>query len=44
EFNAVKSDDAVENLYADIGSRHKARRFEIRVQKVEEVSMGGEQA
>jgi len=44
EFNAVKSDDAVENLYADIGSLHKARRFEIRVQKVEEVSMGGEQA
>ncbi|OLD05588.1 MAG: hypothetical protein AUJ07_01070 [Crenarchaeota archaeon 13_1_40CM_3_53_5] len=44
EFNAVKSDDAVENLYADLGSRHKARRFEIRVQKVEEVSMGGEQA
>ncbi len=44
EFNAVKSDDAVENLYADLGSRHKARRFEIRIQKVEDVSLGAEQA
>ena len=44
EFNAVKSDDAVENLYADLGSRHKARRFEIRIQKMEEVPLGAEQA
>ncbi len=44
EFNAVKPDDAVENLYADLGSRHKARRFEIRVQKIEEVPLGVQQA
>ncbi len=44
ELNAMKTDDAIESLYADLGSRHKARRFEIRVQKVEEVPLGVEQA
>jgi large subunit ribosomal protein LX len=37
EVRAVKREDAVQHLYADMGSRHKARKFEIAVDTVEEV-------
>ena len=35
EIRATKEQDALERLYADLGSRHKARRLEIRIKKVE---------
>lgn len=44
EFNAVKKEDAVQNLYADLGSRHRARRFEITIKTIEEVALGVEEA
>jgi len=41
-FRAVKKEDAV--LYSDLGSRHRARRSEIRINNIEEVADGVEQA
>ena len=37
EIRATKEQDAIERLYTDLGSRHKARRLEIRFDKVEEL-------
>ena len=37
EVRAMKEQDAIERLYADLGSRHKARRLEIRLKKIEEL-------
>jgi len=39
EIKAVKKEDAIQRLYAEMGSRHKARRFDIRINSVEEVSV-----
>jgi len=40
EIKATKQEDAIETLYADVGSRHKARRLEIKLKKVEELKTG----
>jgi len=37
EIRAVKDRDAIERVYADLGSRHKARRLDIKLKKVEEL-------
>lgn len=37
EVRALKPEDAVELLYKNIGSKHRAKRFHIRIIKVEEV-------
>ncbi len=37
EVRAIKEGDALEKVYVDLGSRHKAKRFEIRIIRVEEV-------
>ena len=42
EIRAVKKEDAVQTLYAEMGSKHKARRFEITIKSIEEVPTGGE--
>jgi ribosomal protein L20A (L18A) len=42
EIRALKKEDALASLYADMGSRHKARKFEIAIKSVEEVSLTGE--
>lgn len=44
EIRALKKEDALQSLYADMGSRHKARKFEITIKTVEEVSQAGEGA
>ena len=44
EIRAVKKEHAVQHLYAEMGSRHKARRFEIRIHSIEETEAGEEQA
>lgn len=36
-MRATKEQDAIERVYAEVGSRHKARRLEIRLMKVEEL-------
>jgi large subunit ribosomal protein LX len=37
EVIAVKSEHAVEKVYAELGSRHRVKRFQIKIAKVEEV-------
>lgn len=36
EFSAMKEEHALQRLYSEMGSRHRARRFEIRITKVQE--------
>jgi len=36
EFTALKKEHALERLYAEMGSRHRAREFEIKVKDVQE--------
>ena len=36
EITAIKKEDAVQHLYSDMGSRHKARKFEIIIKQIEE--------
>lgn len=38
EVRAVKPEDAVETVYKDIGSKHKAKRFQIKIIEVKEIS------
>ena len=37
EVIAMKSEHAVEKVYAELGSRHRVKRFQIKIAKVEEV-------
>ena len=37
EVRAIKPEDAVEMVYTDIGSKHRAKRFQIKIINVEEV-------
>ena len=36
EYSAMKQDHALQRLYAEMGSRHRARRFEIKVAEIKE--------
>jgi len=36
EFSALKKEHALQRLYAEMGSRHRARQFEIKVKDVQE--------
>jgi large subunit ribosomal protein LX len=38
EVVAIKREHAVEKIYAELGSRHRVKRFHIEILKVEEVS------
>jgi len=42
EVAATKREHAVERIYAEMGSRHRAKRREIKVLKVEELEEGAE--
>lgn len=37
EIRALKPDHAVERIYKEIGSKHRVKRFQIRILKVEEI-------
>ncbi len=37
EISAAKAAHAVEKIYAELGSRHRAKRFQIKINSVEEV-------
>ncbi len=37
EIRALKPEDALEEVYKEIGSRHRVKRFQIQVLKVEEI-------
>ncbi len=37
EVRALKPEDAVEKIYMELGSKHRVKRFQIKVVKVEEI-------
>ena len=39
ELNGLGKDQVVDTLYSQLGSKHKAKRFEITIAKVEEVKV-----
>ena len=38
DIAAAKESHALEKIYAELGSRHRAKRFQIKILSVEEVS------
>jgi len=38
EIRALKPEQAVERVYKEIGSKHRVKRFQIKILKVEEIS------
>ena len=38
EVRALKPEDAVEKVYMELGSKHRVKRFQIRISQVEEIS------
>jgi len=36
---AVKEEDAIEKIYSELGSRHKLKRYHIRIDEVREVPL-----
>jgi len=40
KMRATKEQEAIEKIYTDMGSRHKARRLEIKLKKIEELKTG----
>jgi len=39
EIRALKKEDAVDRVYKEIGSKHKAKRFQIKILKAEQISL-----
>ena len=37
EVRALKPEDAVEKVYMELGSKHKVKRFQMKISKVEEI-------
>jgi len=37
EIRALKQEEAVDRVYKEIGSKHKAKRFQIKILKVEQI-------
>lgn len=37
EIRALKQEEALDHVYKEIGSKHKAKRFQIKILKVEEI-------
>ena len=37
EVRALKPEEAVEKVYMELGSKHRVKRFQIKVAKVEEI-------
>ena len=40
EVLAAKPEHAVEKVYAEIGSKHRVKRYHMKITKVEEVALG----
>jgi len=39
EIRALKPEEAVERIYKEMGSKHRAKRFQIKILKVEEIGL-----
>jgi len=44
EFNALKEEHALQRLYSEMGSRHRARRFEVKIAKIQSALLEAAQA
>lgn len=44
EFNAMKEEHALQRLYSEMGSRHRARRFEVKIAKIQSADLEAAQA
>jgi large subunit ribosomal protein LX len=40
EVRALKPEDAVEKVYMELGSKHRVKRFQMTISKVEEIAPG----
>ena len=38
EVRALKPEDAVEKVYMELGSKHRVKRFQMKISQVEEIS------
>ncbi len=38
EVRAVKPEEVVERIYKELGSRHRAKRFQIKIRNIKEIS------
>jgi large subunit ribosomal protein LX len=38
EVRALKPEDAVEKIYMELGSKHRVKRFQIKIVKVKEIT------
>jgi large subunit ribosomal protein LX len=38
EVRALKPEDAVEKVYMELGSRHRVRRYQMKISKVQELN------
>ena len=36
EFSALKKEHALQRLYSEMGSKHRARQFEIKIKEIQE--------
>ena len=39
DVRALKEEDAIEKVYADLGSQHRAKRFQVKIASIKEVSL-----
>jgi len=39
EVRALKPEDAVEKVYMELGSKHRVKRFQMKISKVEEIGL-----
>ena len=39
EVRAIKPENAIEKIYKEFGSKHRAKRFQIKIIKVEEINL-----
>jgi len=37
ELRAMKQEDALDRVYKEMGSKHRAKRFQIKIVKIEEI-------
>ena len=38
EIRALRSDDAAEKVFTELGSKHRAKRYQINIARIEEIS------
>lgn len=39
DIQALKKEDAIEKIYADFGSQHRARRYNVKISSIKEIAL-----